>query len=158
MPSSLPEGSPSLAAGLCEQDAAEQTSLFLLSIEGALIKPGNPRPAARGFLESCCCCLWEQPQAWHLQPRSRARRQLRPAGLGSACCSPACACGFSHQSCNCTLKIPTWMWGRGGRAQLGAGCSLPAPRREKCRGSGPRGAAQRVPFWMSSSAIKKKKI
>lgn len=90
VPSSLPEGSPSLAAGLCGQEAAEQTSLFLPSIEGALIKRGNPRPAARGSLKS-------RRQGWHPQPWSRAlpgSPRLLPAGLGSARGSPS---GLSHQ-------------------------------------------------------------
>lgn len=50
--SSLTEGSLSLAGGLCEQDAAEQTSLILPNIEGALINPRNPWRAARVFLET----------------------------------------------------------------------------------------------------------
>lgn len=85
MPSSLPEGSPSLAAGLCGQDAAEQTSLFLPSIEGALINRGNPRPAERGFLQSRRCCLWEQPRAALAPPAAeQSAPSPLPAGLASA--------------------------------------------------------------------------
>lgn len=41
--SSLTEGPLLLAGGLCDQGAAEQTTLILPSIEGALINPGSPQ-------------------------------------------------------------------------------------------------------------------
>lgn len=77
--SSLTEGSLSLAGGLCEQDAAEQTSLILPNIEGSLINPGNPRRAARGLLETRC----SPPLGTAAGPASPATECSPPAPVSS---------------------------------------------------------------------------
>ena len=156
--SSLTEGSCSLAGGLCEQDAAEQTSLILPTIEGALINPGNPRRAARVFLETRCSL----PLGTAAEPaspateRSQAAQMRFPAGAvpcARAVPSQAARAASPASAVRAALQKSRWDLEELGQVRPGSRLHpLCSPRRAKCCGSRPWGAAQRVAFWMSSSA------
>lgn len=154
--SSLTEGSLSLAGSLCEQDAAEQTSLILPSIEGALINPGNPWRAARVFLGT----RRSLPLGTAAGPASPATERSQPAPMRFPAGAASCARGVPSQAASAAAppvpyvqpcKNPT---GSGASSCPGASCVPSARRRAKRRSSGPWGAAQRVAFWMSSSTKK----
>lgn len=154
--SSLTEGSLSLAGGLCEQDTAEQTGLILPNIEGSLINPGNPRRAARGLLETRCSL----PLGTAAGPASPATERSQPPpvgplpGLRRVVPSQAARAALPTGAVRAALQNTGGTWGSEGSSCLGDGCIPSAQRPAKRCGPRLRGAAQRVAFWMSSSAKK----
>lgn len=97
-------------AGWREQDAAEQTSLFLPHIEGALIKAGNPRRAAKVLLRA----QRSLPLGTATGPASPATEHSQSAPMPLPVVCPGDPC----PSCAVRAALQKAQWDLGQQGQL----------------------------------------
>lgn len=154
--SSLTEGSLSLAGGLCERDAAEQTSLILPRYRRRFDKPGKPSVSSKGLSGNPALAAFGNSRRTSVS----SHRALPASSDAVPCRGCATFPGWSLPSAPSPAgavraALQKSRWDPGERGQVPPGSRLRvlrSPRRAKRRGFRPWGAARRVAFWMSSSA------